>query len=444
MPAAGDHCYELETADGQKGDGFMDAQQPVLSRVPWGPGFGNHEFFQPVRGNRLLNMTAGMVAGLQQAHTTHHGPAGAASSSSARAPPPTAQWYSLDIGLLHLVQLDLSPWFCAHVPNCQAVDNCGFVDAWSLDSPRGGNFTGYRAALLAFVEADLARVDRQRTPWVIVTAHYPLYETYGPEANAAHEASERDLGARGRPPIRTKDDDKEAAASDEDHWRETTGIKWCSGGGDYLPGDVWKEGLDNDQCPYLPLNYTDEEMVRACEDVCDAAGILCAGFTFYIAPVVSRPECCFRDECGSKPPDRTSNTRCYEKTDMPDKPSQASATADLEPLLLKHKIDLYFAGHNHNYESTWPLINGTLVTKNLTDTPAPVHIVSGAGGPPNFDDFGAAQPWTRSRDAELGYPRQSSYSRVEIEKGVLRFEQVLSSDGTVIDRFELVKTSATV
>ena len=60
---AGDHAYEFPVASGQRGDAYMDAYQPLLALAPWAPGWGNHEFLEGDRGNRLLNITAGMTRG---------------------------------------------------------------------------------------------------------------------------------------------------------------------------------------------------------------------------------------------------------------------------------------------------------------------------------------------------------------------------------------------
>ena len=76
------------------------------------------------------------------------------------------------------------------------------ADASSNDPGTRYDFAGYRAAVLAFARADLAAVDRTKTPWVVMTAHFPMYETYD-EAhprNVAHERSEPDGGARGAEP----------------------------------------------------------------------------------------------------------------------------------------------------------------------------------------------------------------------------------------------------
>lgn len=64
------------------------------------------------------------------------------------APSRTSQWYSIDLGLIHFVILDLSP-------GPPAV------------------FAGEQAEWAAF---DLASADANRAnvPWIVVTSHYPL------------------------------------------------------------------------------------------------------------------------------------------------------------------------------------------------------------------------------------------------------------------------------
>lgn len=50
-------------------------------------------------------------------------------------------------------------------------------------------------------------------------------------------------------------------------YKETTGIKWCSGGGDYAPGDVFGAGVEG-LCPLAPPTWTANATVAACEAVC--------------------------------------------------------------------------------------------------------------------------------------------------------------------------------
>ena len=40
----------------------MDAYSAFLAHAPWAPGWGNHEYLEEDRGNRLANITAGMIA----------------------------------------------------------------------------------------------------------------------------------------------------------------------------------------------------------------------------------------------------------------------------------------------------------------------------------------------------------------------------------------------
>ena len=51
----------------------------------------------------------------------------------------------------------------------------------------------------------------------------------------------------------------------------------------------------------------------------------------------------------------------------PARPSAAQASADLEPLMLTYGVDMYFAGHAHFYETTWPVANGVTTQKSYAD-----------------------------------------------------------------------------
>lgn len=304
---SGDLAYEYEVNGGARGDGFMDSYSKLLAHAPWAPGWGNHEYLELDRGNRLGNITAGLLR-----------------NKVSTNPGSSRMWYSIDVGLLHLLQLDLSPYFC-HFNGCSHVDTCGFPDEWTRKGPSGDeyDFEAYRENLLAFVRRDLASVDRHRTPWLIVTAHYPLYETYDSNATitSTTEHHHPDFGARG-------------------HCGNDAGLH------------------------------------------------------------------------GAQP--------CKEQ-----------AIADIEPLLLEFAVDVYFAGHNHNYESTWPLAYGSRVQENFTDPRAPIHICSGAAGPPEFDGFGRAANWSRE-------PRlvMTSYSRVSLLNATtMIFEQVANDNKTVVDSF---------
>jgi len=302
---SGDHAYEFEVNGGARGDGYMDQYSAVLRRAPWLPGWGNHEYLEMDRGNRLGNITAGLIEELGQ----------------------DRMHYSVDVGLVHIVQLDLSPYYC-NFEGCYGVDTCGFPDKWLDDETQTGDFEGYREELLTFLESDLDSVDRDKTPWVIVTSHFPMYDTT--DLSASSSASEKDFGASGK-----------RAASD------------------------------------------------------------------------------------------SSSSSSSDLT-----PSRELATADIEPLLLSHNVDIYFCGHNHNYETTWPVYNGTITQKDFVNPKAPVHILAGSAGPPETDVFTDDSPdWSRE-------PRltNNSYSRVHMWNAThMRYQQVANDDGVILDSFVVVK-----
>merc|ERR1712185_632598 len=83
---------------------------------------------------------------------------------------------------------------------------------------------------------------------------------------------------------------------------------------------------------------------------------------------------------------------------------------DWEPIMMQYGVDLYMCGHEHNYESIYPVANNSRVQDDFVSPLAPVHVVSGAGGAPPLDTFGSYGPWTRLQDNSAW-----SYSKVEIQ-----------------------------
>ena len=318
---SGDHAYEFPVDGGARGDGYMDAYSKFLSHAPWAPGWGNHEYLEGDQGFRLANITAGMVREMRDSQSArdHH-----------------RMHYSFDVGLVHVVQLDLSPYWCRSVPNCIAVDTCGVPEEYVTnasevhDPEERYDYPQLRSRLLEFVRKDLAEVNRARTPWVIVTAHYPMYQTYDPShpANLASDAKEPDGGARTR----------------------------------------------------LRQNST---------------SVL----------------------------------------------SAALAIADLEPMLKEFHVNIYMAGHNHNYETTWPMYNNTVQQKSYHLPQAPVHVVSGAAGPPETSYFlptNKTPSWSRMSSRFL----MPSYSRVTVfDHRTLQYEQIANDNGTVIDSFTITRST---
>lgn len=115
-------------------------------------------------------------------------------------------------------------------------------------------------------------------------------------------------------------------------------------------------------------------------------------------------------------------------------PSMKMMTEDIEAIMLRHRVDFYFAGHSHLYETTWPLKHGQPTQKHFDKPQAPFYITSGAAGPPTWDQVGPAQPWSRNHIVN-----RSTYSRATFERGRLTWEQVGTAKGEVLDRFVVTK-----
>lgn len=91
----------------------------------------------------------------------------------------------------------------------------------------------------------------------------------------------------------------------------------------------------------------------------------------------------------------------------------APLSAALEPLFVRYGVDVVFAGHIHSYETTFPVINGTVMgapapnSSTFLDPAAPVYVVGGTSGalPENvFLDPPPAWSWRRVLGS-FGYGR---------------------------------------
>lgn len=187
----GDHCYNMGDDDDFRGDAYMNAfSQAALASCPWMPVIGNHESTECPHDEvdestheRYMNQTWGAAYGQADAHgfrSRRQLPSASSSPSSSTSylngnslsstatsalghlltkgsllgagvhgskPSGTSQWYSVDLGLIHLVALDLDPLL--HLA----------------------------AEQQAWLEQDLAAAaaNRATVPWIIVTSHFPLH-----------------------------------------------------------------------------------------------------------------------------------------------------------------------------------------------------------------------------------------------------------------------------
>eukprot|EP00937_MAST-01D_sp_MAST-1D-sp2_P003571 g3571.t1 len=151
-----------------EGDAYMNAFQPALTSCPWFPIIGNHEasdgdhykHYEAIAygeeyGARnpapLLRSTATSALGAHLSMGTFYG-AGLHSAADA-VPSNTSRFASTDLGLIHVVGLDLN----------------------NLD-----------AGQLSWLDADLAAANANRaaTPWIMVASHFPIFHSKTSGANA--------------------------------------------------------------------------------------------------------------------------------------------------------------------------------------------------------------------------------------------------------------------
>ncbi|GAP89791.1 putative acid phosphatase [Rosellinia necatrix] len=163
---------------------FYGQLEPISARKPYMVGPGNHEAncqeipytqFLCVAGQKNFTDFAHRFGDLMPTAFPSRSSNASARALAARAAslarPPF--WYSFEYGQLHLVMIDTETDFA------DAPDQPG--GSAGLNS--GPFFTGAsglgRDQQLAFLEADLASVDRAVTPWVVVAGHRPWYTTGG-------------------------------------------------------------------------------------------------------------------------------------------------------------------------------------------------------------------------------------------------------------------------
>jgi len=101
-----------------------------------------------------------------------------------------------------------------------------------------------------------------------------------------------------------------------------------------------------------------------------------------------------------------------DSDEVPDHTPGGARGAALEPLFREWGVDVVVQGHQHNYERTAAVYNGTVVglpdAANAYHAPgAPVYIVAGTSGAVlDYEKWIAPTPWSLVRDGDnYGYSR---------------------------------------
>ncbi|MCW5937034.1 MAG: metallophosphoesterase [Fimbriimonadaceae bacterium] len=109
-------------------------------------------------------------------------------------------------------------------------------------------------------------------------------------------------------------------------------------------------------------------------------------------------------------------------------------------LFLKHKVDVVFCGHVHNYQRSAPMQAGGAFDrafdgKKATKADGVVYVVQGAGGAALYDQDLAQKPaaW---KPYTLNYLAGNSFGWIKVGKGRVEFSQI-DGAGKEIDRWAL-------
>lgn len=254
---AGDHCYNEGDLDEKRADGYMQAFEQTIANIPWMPIVGNHEYYSGTYLSRYLDSTwekwgpidlegdvetayGGVSGGMTSATSAlgaflsagnHHAGGTTTTSSSNSVPSNTSRYFSVDLGLVHLVALSMNGY--------NGVDKCT---------------SKCNAEQLAWLNEDLAAVNRTKTPWVVAMSHFPLYnratplDTRGMESIfLAQELEEESTPLSRQPWIATE----ECEFPDKDGWSHS---KNCRPAG-------WNETESNPDDPAFSSMRSDFEPI---------------------------------------------------------------------------------------------------------------------------------------------------------------------------------------
>jgi len=142
--STGDYAYNLEYRDGAIGDAYQSAMESITSSTPTMGCVGNHEVMLD-----FIHYTHRYRAYVGDAPSSGLTPAGVAGLVGGL---PNNHWYSFELGAgtpsgVHFLVLSSEAYF----------------------------YYNLSAAQLAWARADLAAVDRARTPWIIAVAPRSIY-----------------------------------------------------------------------------------------------------------------------------------------------------------------------------------------------------------------------------------------------------------------------------
>jgi len=118
----------------------------------------------------------------------------------------------------------------------------------------------------------------------------------------------------------------------------------------------------------------------------------------------------------------------------------------MEGLFAKYNVDIYFSGHKHSYQRTFPVLNNTIET-SYTNPSFPVHLIVGGAGCDEMDAqvSGVELPQEGSPAADPAWLAMADTTHYGmgildvINATTLQWRWFESLDGTLLDQITLVK-----
>ncbi|XP_065177312.1 acid phosphatase type 7-like [Sycon ciliatum] len=111
----------------------------------------------------------------------------------------------------------------------------------------------------------------------------------------------------------------------------------------------------------------------------------------------------------------------------------------IEDLLLDNQVDVYLAGHNHQYERSYPMYDGVAVQQDFINPRAPVYIVNGGAGNIEGNDHtflpSMAVPWRAAHGTH-----HTGWMTMIPTNSKLSFFYTESRSNEIVDKFEIVRT----
>lgn len=104
------------------------------------------------------------------------------------------------------------------------------------------------------------------------------------------------------------------------------------------------------------------------------------------------------------------------------------------PLFQEFGVDLVMAGHDHNYQRSFPLLDHQPAADGLSGygkDAGPVYVVSGGGGDGVYSFSGPTPEWTAVRNATY------HYLVIDVDEAHIRVQAIETGTGAVLDAFTI-------